>query len=172
MAKTDTGKYDIGRWVDVIMNRVKSASGSVLFLLMVGLIALLGTNIVLRYWFDSPISWSNTISRYIYIVIVLVGSAIAYIDDGHARVDILYDRVSPKARKVFDFIHCLIMIALCLIFMVIGTEHAISMWSVHPPIISWFPIGSVYLSIPLFAFLIFLYLLRKLISLFSPRSIS
>lgn len=172
MAKTDIVKDETIRWIDVIMNRVKRACDSGLFLLMVGLIALLGINIVLRYWFDSPISWSNTISRYIYIVIVLVGSAIAYIDDGHARIDILYDRVGPKTKKVFDFFHCILIMALCVVLMVVGSQHAMSMWSVHPPIISWFPIGSVYLAIPLFAFLIFLYLLKKLISLFSTRSAS
>ena len=172
MAKTETVKSKSIDWIDSIMNGVKSVSGSFLFLLMIGLIGLLGTNIVLRYWFDSPISWSNTISRYIYIVIVLVGSAIAYIDDGHARVDVIYDRVGPKTRKLFDLVHCVIIMGLCIVFMIIGTKHAISMWSVHPPIISWFPVGSVYLSIPLFAFLVFLYLLKKLISLFNTRSIS
>jgi len=166
----ETEKKGGGDWVAIAMNKVSSTCGITLLILMCGLILLLGINIFLRYIFDSPIAWSNTISRYIYIIIALVGSAIAYTQQGHARIDILYDRVGPNTKKLFDFCHYLIMMVLCIIFMVVGTQHALSMWPVHPPIIPWLPIGSIYLSIPIFSFLIFLYLLKKMISLFSARS--
>jgi TRAP-type C4-dicarboxylate transport system permease small subunit len=163
-------KKGIGYWVSTVMNKLSSACGVTLLVLMCGMILLLGINIFLRYVFDSPIAWSNTISRYIYIIIALVGSAIAYTQQGHARIDVLYDRVGPKTKKVFDFCHYVIMMIMCAIFMVVGTQHAIKMWPVHPPIIPWLPIGSIYLAIPIFSFLIFLYLLKKMISLFSARS--
>jgi TRAP-type C4-dicarboxylate transport system permease small subunit len=168
----DTAKQGKTCKVELVMNKLKKTCATGLFFLMGGLILLLGANILLRYCFDSPIAWSNTISRYIYIIIVLVGSAIAYIEEGHARVDVLYNRVGSTVKKLFDFSHYIIIMGLCIIFMVVGTQHAISMWSVHPPIISWLPIGSIYLSIPLFAFLTFLYLLKSMISLFSTRSTS
>jgi TRAP-type C4-dicarboxylate transport system permease small subunit len=163
-------KKGLGYWVATIMNKVRSTCGVTLLILMCGLILLLGVNIFLRYIFDSPIAWSNTISRYIYIIIALVGSAIAYTEQGHARIDVLYDKVGPKTKKAFDFTHYTIMMILCVIFMVAGSQHVMSMWPVHPPIIPWLPIGSIYLAIPIFSFLIFLYLLKKMISLFSPRS--
>lgn len=166
----DTEKCGLRGWVEGVMNKVSSTCGITLMVLMCAMILLLGVNIFLRYCFDSPIAWSNTISRYIYIIIALLGSAIAYTQQGHARIDILYNRVGPNTKKVFDFFHCVIMIALCIIFMVVGSQHAIIMWPVHPPIIPWLPIGSIYLSIPIFSFLIFLYLLKKMISLFSTRS--
>ena len=166
----ETEKKGLGYWVATIMNKVSSTCSVTLLILMCGLILLLGINIFLRYVFDSPIAWSNTISRYIYIIIALVGSAIAYTQQGHARIDVLYDRVGPKTKKAFDFTHYVIMMILCVIFMFAGSQHAMTMWPVHPPIIPWLPIGSIYLAIPIFSFLIFLYLLKKMISLFSARS--
>ena len=168
----DTEKAVLENKVEGVMNKISSICGVTLLVLMCALILLLGVNIFLRYSFDSPIAWSNTISRYIYIIIALVGSAIAYTQQSHARIDILYDRVGPKTKKVFDFFHCIIMMALCIIFMVVGSQHVVTMWPVHPPIIPWLPIGSIYLSVPIFAFLIFLYLLTKMISIFSKRSVA
>ena len=166
----ETEKKGLGAWVASAMNNVSKTCGITLLILMCGLILLLGVNIFLRYVFDSPIAWSNTISRYIYIIIALVGSAIAYTQQGHARIDVLYDRVGPKTKKAFDFTHYVIMMILCVIFIFAGSQHAMTMWPVHPPIIPWLPIGSIYLAIPIFSFLIFLYLLKKMISLFSARS--
>ncbi|MGJ8581717.1 MAG: TRAP transporter small permease [Psychromonas sp.] len=166
----ETEAKGIGGWVATIMKKISNTCGVTLLILMCGLILLLGINIFLRYFFDAPIAWSNTISRYIYIIIALVGSAIAYTQQGHARIDILYDRVGPKTKKLFDFCHYVIMMTLCVIFMVVGIQHVLTMWPVHPPIIPWLPIGSIYLAIPVFSFLIFIYLLKKMITLISTRS--
>jgi len=158
--------------IELITNKMNNLCGRILLVSMCFLIILLGVNIFLRYLFDSPIAWSNTISRYIYIIIALVGSAIAYTQQGHARIDILYNRVGPTTRKVFDLIHCVIMMALCIIFFVVGGEHVATMWPVNPPIIPWLPVGSIYLAIPVFSLLIFFYLLSKIISIFNKRSVS
>lgn len=168
----DIEKEMLSGKIENAMNKISRLCSVTLLVLMCGLILLLGLNIFLRYSFDSPIAWSNTISRYIYIIIALIGSAIAYTQNGHARIDILYDRVGPTTKKVFDFLHYIVMMTLCVIFIVVGSQHVATMWPVHPPIISWLPIGSIYLAIPIFSFLIFLYLLAKMIAIFSKRKAS
>lgn len=151
--------------VETGMNRLKDASSLLIFLLMVGLILLLGANIILRYFFNTPIAWANTISRYAYIFIVLVGSGIAYIEEGHARIDLFYYRVGSKIRVASDLCHYIIMIVVCMALIVMGLKHSMAMWSVHAPIIPWFPVGVVYLSIPLCAVLILFYLIKKMLEL-------
>ncbi len=147
------------------MNKLKAASDLFVFILMVGLIFVLGVNIVLRYFFDSPIAWSNTASRYAYIFIVLVGSGISYIEGSHAQIDLIYDRVSAKMKFIFNLCHYIIMTGVCVLFIVKGVTHSISMWGVHAPIIPWFSVGIVYLSIPLCALLILLFLIKKMLEL-------
>ncbi len=162
----NTGKKEIvTAIVGNSMDKLKIASNYFLFVLMVGLILVLGVNIVLRYFFDNPIVWSNTAARYAYIFIVLVGSGVSYIEGGHAQIDFIYDRAHKRLKFIFDLFHCIIMIGICLILIVIGLKHSISMWPVHPPIIPWFSVGIVYLSIPLCAFLILLFLIKKILEL-------
>lgn len=162
----NTGKKEIviaivGNSID----KLKTASNFFLFVLMVGLILVLGVNIVLRYFFDNPIAWSNTASRYAYIFIVLVGSGVSYIEGGHAQIDFIYDKAPNKLKYIFDLFHCIIMIGVSLILIVMGLNHSISMWPVHTPIIPWFSVGIVYLSIPLCALLILLFLIKKMLKL-------
>lgn len=151
--------------VGTSMDKLKNAGNLLLFVLMVGLILVLGTNIVLRYFFDSPLAWSNTVSRYAYIFIVLVGSGIAYIEGGHAQIDLIYNRVHDRVKFIFNLSHYIIMIGVCLILIVMGLKHSILMWPVHAPIIPWFSVGIVYLSIPFCALLILLFLIKKILEL-------
>jgi len=147
------------------MDKLKIACNLFVFILMIGLISVLGVNIVLRYFFDSPIAWSNTASRYAYIFIVLVGSGIAYIEGSHAQIDLVYDKVPAKVKFFFNLSHYIIMTGVCLLLIVKGVAHSISMWGVHAPIIPWFSVGIVYLSIPLCALLILFLLIKKILEL-------
>jgi TRAP-type C4-dicarboxylate transport system permease small subunit len=68
---------------------------------------------------------------------------------------------------VFDLAHYLIIMGLSLLLVVKGAKYAVSMWGVHSPVLPFFPMGIVYLAVPLSFVILFLYLLRKTIGL--PR---
>lgn len=163
--QSTTIRQTASRVVGSIMDKIKKASSNFLFVLMAGLICVLGANIVLRYFFHNPIAWSNTASRYAYIFIVLVGSGIAYIEGRHAQIDIIYEKAHPWVKLVFDIAHCTIMIGLCFVLIFEGMKHSLSMMPVHAPIIPWFSVGIVYLSIPLCGLLILLFLIKKALEL-------
>lgn len=133
--------------------------------LLVGMGLLLGVNIILRFGFDYSISWSNLLGRYAYIHVVLFGTAISYLEGTHAQIDVLYERVSAKTRVIFDVIHYAVMLFLCLVWTVVGFEHVVSSWSVHPPILPMIPMGLVYLAVPLFAIVTILYIFELVLQL-------
>ena len=66
---------------------------------------------------------------------------------------------------VFDFAHYLIVMGLSAILIVKGVQYTISMWGVNSPVLAFFPMGIVYLAVPICFVIIFLYLLRKTIGL-------
>ena len=66
---------------------------------------------------------------------------------------------------LFDWAHCLIVMGLSVILVVKGFRYAISMWGVHSPVMPFFSIGIVYLSVPISFLIIFLYMLRKSLGL-------
>ena len=150
---------------DLFLEKVKTISNVFLVILLIGLTLLLGVSIAMRYFLGQPISWSNAVARYVYIYIVLIGSAISYMLDGHAMIESFYN-VLPKGLKLIcDLAHYLVVMGLSTILVVNGVKYTIEMWSVHSPVLTFFPMGVVYLSVPVSFMIILLYLLRKMIGL-------
>ena len=136
-----------------------------LFILMVGLALILGATIALRYLFNYPLPWSNTISRYAYIYIVLLGTAVSYMEGQHATIDFVYNAASKRIKVVFDVLHYAVMMFLSIVLIVIGMNHSISMWQVSPPILPWLPLGVVYLSVPICAAVMLVFLIKKMLEI-------
>jgi TRAP-type C4-dicarboxylate transport system permease small subunit len=151
--------------LDAILKAMTTATNLVLSVAMVGLSLILGANIALRYLFGEPISWSNAVSRYAYIYIVLLGTAISYLEGSHATIDVAYVNASPKLKAVFDFFHYIIMMFLCVLLIGTGMKHVIKMWHVNSPVLTSFSMGIVYLSVPLSSVIMLVFLVRKIIDI-------
>ncbi len=132
-----------------ILTGLTRAADAVLLVIMVVMGLVLAANIVLRYWFGKPIFWSNVVSRYAYIYIVFLGTAVSYIEGSHAQIDFVYKAAPGWLRGVYDLLHCLIMMFLGGILIVYGMQHVLTMWPVHSPVLPSLSIGVVYLSVPL-----------------------
>jgi TRAP-type C4-dicarboxylate transport system permease small subunit len=72
----------------------------------------------------------------------------------------------PRSIKVvFDLAHYLIVMGVSAILIVKGVKYTVSMWGVHSPVLTFFPMGVVYLAVPISFMIILIYLLRKTIGL-------
>ena len=154
-----------GATFDLILEKIKTISNTFMIILLIGLTLLLGASIAMRYFLGQPISWSNAIARYVYIYIVLIGSAVSYMLEGHAVIESFYNIMPRSIKMVFDFAHYLIVMGLSAILIFKGVKYTIKMWGVHSPVLPFFSIGIVYLAVPICFVIIFLYLLRKTIGL-------
>lgn len=161
----DNTKRLSGATFDLILEKIKTISNTFMTILLIGLTLLLGASIAMRYFLGQPISWSNAVARYIYIYIVLIGSAISYMLEGHAVIESFYNIMPRGVKMVFDLAHYLIVMGLSAMLIVKGVKYTISMWGVHSPVLSFFSMGIVYLALPICFVIIFLYLLRKTIGL-------
>lgn len=148
-----------------VLGKLVLGTNFLLFVIMVVMGVVLGANIALRFLFETPINWSNAVSRYAYIYIVLLGTAISYIEDGHAKIDVVYTAASPRLRVLFDLCHCLVMIFLCMVLIVYGMQHVMTMWPVHSPVVPFLSIGIVYLSVPVSAAIMIIFLVHKLLEI-------
>ena len=159
------GKNRLQSSVNGMMARVTGAVNGLLFVIMVAMALVLGANIALRFLFNSPITWSNVVTRYAYIYIVLLGTAISYIEGSHAQIDVIHQMAPPWLKAVFDLCHFVIMMFLCGVLIYFGTIHTINMWAVHSPVVTWLPIGLVYLSVPVSAVVMLLFLVKCILDL-------
>ncbi len=150
-----------GTTFDGLLEWIRTISNVFLVVLLLSVTLLLGATIAMRFFLGQPIAWSNAVSRYIYIYIVLIGSAISYMLDGHAIIESFYNVLPKGFKPLCDLAHYLIVMSLCVLLIFKGIKYTMQMWGVHSPVLPWFPMGIVYFSIPLSFLIIFLFLLRK-----------
>ncbi len=61
-------------------------------------------NVVLRYAFNSGITWSEEMARFLFIWLILIGAISTLKDNQHLGVDMLVKRLSKTGKK--DRLHC------------------------------------------------------------------
>jgi TRAP-type C4-dicarboxylate transport system permease small subunit len=86
-----------------------------LFLVLTGiLMALMVIDVFLqvlfRFVFESPLSWTEEVSRYLFVWIVWIGSALVMADKGHVGIDILIKNFSPTWQRFMEILIYLIFL--------------------------------------------------------------
>lgn len=123
------------------------------------------TEVVRRYFFNSPTVWGNELTQLIFGAYVILSGGHILARGGHVNVDIFYARLSPKGRALADIITSSIFFLFCGMLLYYGGslaweslttfEHSQSAW--NPPL---YPFK---LMIPLAALLLLLQGTAKLI---------
>ncbi|MCX7779521.1 MAG: TRAP transporter small permease [Negativicutes bacterium] len=73
-------------------------------------------NVILRYFFNSGLTWAEEASRYLFIWLIFMGAIVAYKDNAHLGVDTLVNKLSPKGKRILFIINnilLLVTMALC-----------------------------------------------------------
>jgi TRAP-type mannitol/chloroaromatic compound transport system permease small subunit len=79
------------------------------WVIYVGII-FLSLEVVLRYVFNSPTVWAHGYTQRLFgSYFVLIG-AYTFVNNGHVRVDVIHEHVSPKMRIVLDIVNCLFLL--------------------------------------------------------------
>ena len=69
--------------------------------IMTGLMVLfVFLNVVLRIFFNSGLTWSEELSRYLFVFVTYIGAISAMRVNGHMIVDMLISKVNPKVQMV------------------------------------------------------------------------
>lgn len=85
-----------------------------LMLLLSIIFILLLTQVVSRYVFNMPITWTEEAARYLQIWVTYIGMSLAIRYNAHVRITALHDRLPEKSQKFIQLIVNLIIIT-CLI---------------------------------------------------------
>lgn len=81
------------------------------------LMCLVVYEVFMRYVLKSPTVWSMEMNQFLFCAIIALGAAYTLKTDGHVSVDILYNRMRPRVKAVFDIIGTVIVLAvLCIAF--------------------------------------------------------
>ena len=69
-------------------------------LLLVGMVAMVFTNVVLRYGFNSGINVSEEMSRYFFVWLTFIGAVVTFRENEHMGVETLVRRFGRRGRLV------------------------------------------------------------------------
>jgi len=79
--------------------------------LLVGLMLLTVVNILGRWLFDAPLPGAVELTEIGMVAIVFLGLAYAQVRGDHIRVDLLYEQLGARGRRVLDLFAALVSFA-------------------------------------------------------------
>lgn len=98
-----------------ILTRLFAAAAAIIVLFS---LAVTAYSVLLRYVFDAPVTWSDELSGYLVVAMVMLGAAESLRRGDHISVDLLTSRVREGVRRYFDLWAMLLVIAVGAAFII------------------------------------------------------
>ena len=86
------------------------------------MVALVFGNVVLRYGFNSSITVSEEVSRWLFVWITFMGAVVALREHAHLGTDALVSRLPPLGKKICYVLARLAMLYVCYLVFKGGVE--------------------------------------------------
>ncbi len=127
-------------------NLVTSAAEGLLIVLLAVMVVLVFGNVVLRYFFNSGIVFSEEVSRFVFMWLTLIGALVVMKDNAHLGMSSLIDRLGERGQRICRFLSDALTLACCVLLahgtwaqVVIGMDNAAPVTGV--------PLGLVFLCL-------------------------
>ncbi|MGB6243301.1 MAG: TRAP transporter small permease [Castellaniella sp.] len=124
--------------------------------------ALIFLNVVLRYWFNSGVFFTEELSELLFVWMVFLGALIVLKEGTHIGVDLVISRLNPPARRIASLLSNLLMLGITLLMLKGGIVQLKINWDVKTPA-TGFPMSAYVLSIVFFSACASLILLNNII---------
>jgi TRAP-type mannitol/chloroaromatic compound transport system permease small subunit len=89
--------------IDAINNHV----GKVVSWVVLALVLVVFGDVVFRYVFNVSFVFTQELEWHLFAFVFLIGAGYTLITDNHVRVDIIYQRLSPKGRAWVNLLGCI-----------------------------------------------------------------
>ena len=99
--------------VDVVLHRYCRALEAVIAICLLVMVILVFGNVVLRYGFNSGISISEEISRWLFVWLTFLGAVVALHERAHLGTEMLVSHLGPTGKKVCLVIGYALMLLVC-----------------------------------------------------------
>lgn len=137
-------------WVDKIL--------SLSLIAIVGSMTLLVTyQVVARYVFNSPSAISEVLSRYLFIWLILLGSAYVFGLREHMAITFVKDKFAPKFRTCVEMFIELVTVTFAIFIMVMGGYSSSVRQMMQLDSALQIPMGAIYAAIPICGALMIFY---------------
>ncbi|WP_438316385.1 TRAP transporter small permease [Sporosarcina sp. FA9] len=129
-------------------------------------ISLIFYGVIMRYVFNEPKAWVEEVVRYVIIWGVFLGFAIALRHNQHIQVDIIYDKLSNRWKKVVDYFSTIVSILFCGTYTYFGLILVVNRFSSGMVSLDvGIPMWIIYLILPISGLLFLLRFIERLVNL-------
>lgn len=112
-------------------------------------VCLIFLQVVMRYVFNSSLSWSEELARYIFIWQIWLGASVGIRMKQQIRVELITSRLGVTGKRAMDLLATSILLAFCVFLVVNGTDLTMKIASRHALSSALrIPLFSVYLALP------------------------
>ena len=106
-------------------------SGRIFVWLVIPLAILVVFEVICRRFFDSPHIWSTEVIDFIYGPHFMLVAAYTLLYKAHVKIDVIYDKFSPRIRGILDIItYMVFFFPFCIIVLQQGIIFASTSWSI------------------------------------------
>jgi len=126
-------KHAGGGLADAFLRRYCKVLEAVIAVCLAIMVVLVFGNVVLRYGFNSGISVSEEISRWLFVWLTFLGGIIALREHAHLGTEVLVARLGPTGKKVCLVIGYGLMLLVCWLLFRGALEQTKINWDVSAP---------------------------------------
>lgn len=84
-----------------------------MFLCMIGMVAMVFGNVVMRYAFNSGLTMSEELARFLFVWMTFLGATVALREHAHLGVDTVIRRLPPLGRRLALLVGHVLMLYVC-----------------------------------------------------------
>ncbi len=133
-----------------IINTIDAILIHILIFLMVALVAAVSWQVVSRYGFSTPSSWTEEVARFLLIWIGVLGAAYAFRTGVHLGLDVLPKKLSGNSAQALKLFTLLAVVFFSVVVLIIGGGGLVVLtWELRQySAVLGLPIAFVYSVIP------------------------
>lgn len=151
------------------MEKIKSGLDKLLEVLctviFIAMVALTTYQVVVRYVFNSPSSISETLTRYLFVWLILLSATYIFGKRDHICIAFLKDKLTGKPRQFVEILIEIITIFFAVVILIYGGAVITQMNMLQYDSILKIPTGIIYSVIPACGVLILFYSILNIAAL-------
>lgn len=132
-------------------------------LILAIMVVLVTWQVVARYIFQSPIPWSEQLSKYLFVWLVLINGAYMFGQSGHMNISFFKEKMPVAVQKVLNVLIDLVILVFALTVLFWGGMMALKIGIPQKDAALTISMGYVYAALPISGGITVLYGIMNLI---------
>lgn len=137
--------------------------------IFISMVLLVTFQVVARYFFKSPSSVSEVLTRYLFVWLIIVSATYMFGQREHICISFIKDKLNKKAKRIMNIVIEAVVMFFSATIMVYGGVVITKMNMLQQDSILKIPTGIIYSIIPVCGLLIIFYCLMNMSAIINDK---